>query len=136
MISVGHQTTDKVQKHNSFKTNNRHEYNQQSGNLSRVRPENRDSITCTRIPCIITLRFSLHLTVKVKGKYVPVHHAMNAYCGSGGIVLRILNLDVAKCSDSRPRRFSPGLRSAGNNMIRGWMDSRAGMDVVAKRKIP
>jgi len=35
-------------------------------------------------------------------------------------------------SASRPGRFTPGERAPGTL----WMDSRAGLDAVAKRKIP
>jgi hypothetical protein len=35
---------------------------------------------------------------------------------------------------SRPGRFTPGERAPGTHWIRGWVDPRAGLDDVEKRK--
>jgi hypothetical protein len=47
-----------------------------------------------------------------------------------------LTLAVAggEWSDSRPVRFTPGERAPGNHWIGGWVDPRAGVDDVEKRK--
>jgi hypothetical protein len=37
-------------------------------------------------------------------------------------------------SVSRPCRFTPGERGPGSHWIGGWVDSRAGLDDVEKRK--
>jgi hypothetical protein len=37
-------------------------------------------------------------------------------------------------SASRPGRFTPGERAPGIHWIRGWMDPRASLDDVEKRK--
>jgi hypothetical protein len=37
-------------------------------------------------------------------------------------------------SASRPRRFTPGENAPGTHWIGGWMDPRAGLDDVEKRK--
>jgi hypothetical protein len=37
-------------------------------------------------------------------------------------------------SDSRPCRFTPGERAPGTHWIGGWMDPRAGLNDVEKRK--
>jgi hypothetical protein len=38
-------------------------------------------------------------------------------------------------SDSRPCRFTPGVRATGIHWIGGWVGPRAGLDEVEKRKI-
>jgi hypothetical protein len=35
---------------------------------------------------------------------------------------------------SRPDRFNPGEKAPGTHWIRGWVDPRAGLDDVEKRK--
>jgi hypothetical protein len=37
-------------------------------------------------------------------------------------------------STSRPGRFTPGERAAGTHWIGGWVDLRAGLDDLEKRK--
>jgi hypothetical protein len=44
-------------------------------------------------------------------------------------------LDGGEWSASRPSRFSPRERASGTHYI-GWVDLRAGLDAVVKRKIP
>jgi hypothetical protein len=63
---------------------------------------------------------------------------MKTYCGSGGIAPRILTLalDGVEWSSSHIGYFTlkeiaPGILSVG-----GWVGSRAGLDMMAKRKIP
>jgi hypothetical protein len=38
-------------------------------------------------------------------------------------------------SASRPSRFAPGERAPGTPWIEGWVDPRAGLDDVEKRKL-
>jgi hypothetical protein len=38
-------------------------------------------------------------------------------------------------SASRPGRFTPGEGALGNHWIGGWVDPRAGLDALEKRKI-
>jgi hypothetical protein len=40
----------------------------------------------------------------------------------------------SKWSASRPGRFTPGERTPGSHWIGGWVDPRAGLDDVEKRK--
>jgi hypothetical protein len=37
-------------------------------------------------------------------------------------------------SASRPDRFTPGKRAAGTHWLRGWVDPRAGLNDLEKRK--
>jgi hypothetical protein len=37
-------------------------------------------------------------------------------------------------SNSRPGRFTPGERTSGTHWIGGWVDLRAGLDDLEKRK--
>jgi hypothetical protein len=39
-----------------------------------------------------------------------------------------------ECSASRPGRFTPGERAPGTHWMGGWVDPRAGLDDVEKRK--
>jgi hypothetical protein len=41
---------------------------------------------------------------------------------------------VGEWSASRPDRFTPGEKAPGNHWIGGWVDSRAGLDYLKKRK--
>jgi hypothetical protein len=45
-------------------------------------------------------------------------------------------LDGGEWSASRPGRFTPRERAPGIHWIGGWMDPRAVLDMVVKRKIP
>jgi hypothetical protein len=45
-------------------------------------------------------------------------------------------LDAGDWSASRPGYFFSGEKALGNHWIRGLMGPRAGLDSVAKRKIP
>jgi hypothetical protein len=47
----------------------------------------------------------------------------------------IPNLLASEWSTSRPRRFSPGERAPCTHWIGGWVDWKAGMDIVAKGNI-
>jgi hypothetical protein len=42
--------------------------------------------------------------------------------------------DGGHCSASRPVRFTPRERASGTDWIGGWVDPRAGMDDVKRRK--
>jgi hypothetical protein len=65
------------------------------------------------------------------------HHAMKTYWRSGGIAPRILELGTrGEWSTSRPGRFTPRDRAPGTNWIGGWVGPRAGLDAVAKIKVP
>jgi len=68
------------------------------------------------------------------------HHAMKTYWESGGIAPRILNLGTRwRWSDSftlrslYPRRKN---LSPHTHWIWGWVDPRASLDAVAKRRNP
>jgi hypothetical protein len=43
-------------------------------------------------------------------------------------------LDRSEWSASRPGRFTPGERASGANWVGGWVDPRASLDDVEKRK--
>jgi hypothetical protein len=43
-------------------------------------------------------------------------------------------LDGGEWSASRPGRFTPGERTPGTHWIGGWVDPRAGLDDMEKRK--
>jgi hypothetical protein len=45
-------------------------------------------------------------------------------------------LDGGEWSDSRPGRFAPRGKAPGNHWIGGWVDPRAVLDAVVKRRIP
>jgi hypothetical protein len=45
-------------------------------------------------------------------------------------------LDGGERSASRPGRFTLKYRAPGTHWIEGWVGPRAGLDAVAKRKIP
>jgi len=45
-------------------------------------------------------------------------------------------LDGGEWSASRPGRFTPGVGTSGTHCREGWVGPRAGLDAVAKRKIP
>jgi hypothetical protein len=45
-------------------------------------------------------------------------------------------LDGGEWSASRPGRFTPRERAPGTHWIGGWVDARAVLDAVVKRKIP
>jgi hypothetical protein len=57
--------------------------------------------------------------------------------GSGGIALPFftLALDGGEWSPSLPSRFTLGERSPGTHWMGGWLDPRAGLDAMEKRKI-
>jgi hypothetical protein len=48
----------------------------------------------------------------------------------------IWSLDGGEWSASRPGRFTPRERNPGTHWIGGWVDLRAVLDAVVKRKIP
>jgi hypothetical protein len=45
-------------------------------------------------------------------------------------------LDGGKLSDLRPGYFTPGLTTLGPHWIGDWVGPTAGLDAVAKKKIP
>jgi hypothetical protein len=62
---------------------------------------------------------------------------MEAYCGSGGIALRILDLGIKWWwSASRHGRFTRMKIAPGTHSIGDWVGVRDGMDTVVRRKIP
>jgi hypothetical protein len=65
------------------------------------------------------------------------HHAMKAYCESGGIASRILDLDTRWrwVASFTPRPFYPPGNSPCTHRIGCWADPRVGLDMVMKRKI-
>jgi hypothetical protein len=64
------------------------------------------------------------------------HQAMKSYWGSGGIALRILDLDTRwEWSASRPGRFTPRERAPVTHWIWGWVGSIASLDAVVKWEI-
>jgi hypothetical protein len=59
---------------------------------------------------------------------------MKAY-GSGCIDPHFLDLGTSsEWSASRPGRFTPGERATGTHWIGGWVDLRAGLHDLEKRK--
>jgi hypothetical protein len=66
------------------------------------------------------------------------HYAMKTYWGSGGIAPRILDVGTRwRCVVSfTPRPLYPMERALGAHWIGGWVDPRAVLDTVVKRKIP
>jgi hypothetical protein len=70
--------------------------------------------------------------------FVTKHHAMKAYWGVGRGTHTFLTaeLDGGELSNSRPGRFTPKERNPGTHWIGSWVGPRAGLDAVAKRKIP
>jgi hypothetical protein len=66
------------------------------------------------------------------------HHTMNTYWGIGGIAPRILDLGTrwGEQSASRSGRLTPRERAPGSHRIGGWVDPRAGLDAMVRRKIP
>jgi hypothetical protein len=63
---------------------------------------------------------------------------MKAYWRSGGIVPRILDLGTRRrwVVSFTPRPLYSQGKNPGIHWIRGWVDPRAGLDAVVKRKIP
>jgi len=77
----------------------------------------------------------------VKGKLslcLTKHYVMKTYWRSGGIASPILNLGTSwrSVSASRPDRFTSGESTPGTHRIGSWVGPRAGLDAMAKRKIP
>jgi hypothetical protein len=85
-------------------------------------------INYSNATCKVNIRLLLCLTR---------HHAVKAY-GGMEIWFHILTsaLNGGGWSASRPCRFTLGERTPGTHWIRGWVDPRAGLDAVAKRKTP
>jgi hypothetical protein len=57
--------------------------------------------------------------------------------GSGGVGPSFLTLALneGECSASHPGRVTRGERKPGTQWVSGWMDPRAGLNPVEKRKI-
>jgi hypothetical protein len=77
--------------------------------------------------------------VKGKGKVAPVLNQASRHeevLGDVGIAPRVPNLGTCagEWSASRPGRFIPGEKALRTHFIEGWVDLRAGLDAVAKRK--
>jgi hypothetical protein len=47
-----------------------------------------------------------------------------------------LALEGGERSASRPDSFKPGVRATRYPLVKGWVGHRAGLDAVAKKKIP
>jgi len=47
-----------------------------------------------------------------------------------------LALDGGEWSALRPALFTPGVRAPGTHWTGGWVGPKAGLEAVAKRKIP
>jgi hypothetical protein len=78
---------------------------------------------------------ALHFIVFEKGKVVPVLSYLSIW-ESADIALPFLtsSIDGGEWSASCPGRFTPGERAPDTHWIRGWVDPRAGLNVVEKRK--
>jgi hypothetical protein len=66
------------------------------------------------------------------------HHAMKMYWGVEVKLHAFLTsaLNGGEWSASRPGRFTPRETAPGTHWIGGWMDPKASVDAVVKRKIP
>jgi hypothetical protein len=66
------------------------------------------------------------------------HHYVKMYWGSGGSTPGILNLSARWnwMVSFTLRHFTPRKKAPGTHWIGGWVGPRAGLDAVAKRKIP
>jgi len=62
--------------------------------------------------------------------WLPKHHAMKTYWGSGSTVPRILNLGT---NGGERSASNPGVRSSDDNWIVRWVGSRVGLNAVAKK---
>jgi hypothetical protein len=62
---------------------------------------------------------------------MPKHHAMKKYRGSGGKALYTLNLSTVVSFMFEPL-YTQG-KSSYIHWIGGWVDPRAGLNVVAKK---
>jgi hypothetical protein len=60
---------------------------------------------------------------------------MQRWC-TGGVHSLTSALDGGEWSASLPVRFTPRERNPGTHWIGGWVDPRAGLNMVAKGKIP
>jgi hypothetical protein len=90
-------------------------------------------------PVINTVPKLVNVKGKVKIVLVPFlteRHAMKAYCGSGGIAPRILDLDTRWrwVVSFTPWPFYP--QGEGTHWIGDCLDPRAGLDVVVRKKVP
>jgi hypothetical protein len=105
-------------------------------------------LNCCYLAIFHIYPYLLHIfhSFRIKGKKVKVklslcltkHHAMKTYWGSGGIAPRILTsaLDGGEWSASCPACFTPRERAPATHWIGSWVDPRAVLDTVVKRKIP
>jgi hypothetical protein len=90
----------------------------------------------------------IHITQPTTAQHTPVkvklslcltkHRAMKTYWGSGGTAPCILDLCTrwSWVVSFTHRPLYPQGKSPGTHWIGGWMGPRAGLDTVAKRKIP
>jgi hypothetical protein len=65
-----------------------------------------------------------------------MHYTLKKY---GGVEEQLntsltLALDGGEWPDSCSRRFTPGERATGTHWIGGWVGSRAGLDLVQKKR--
>jgi hypothetical protein len=88
-----------------------------------------------------SLSETLHKVVKGKGKVklslcLIKHYAMKAYEGVDVQIHIFLTsaLDGGEWSASRPGSFTPGERAPATHLIGSWVDPKAGLGDVGKRK--
>jgi hypothetical protein len=100
-------------------------------------------LTVRYIARILNLNFSITLRQRQKPKAklslcLAKHHAMKTYWGLEVQLHAFLTsaLKGDEWSASRPGRLTTGVRAPGNHWTGGWVDTRASLDAVAKRKNP
>jgi hypothetical protein len=88
---------------------------------------------------VAALSKMLRVSVKVKlSLCLTKHHAMKTYWGEETQLRAFLNsaLDIGEWSASSSGRIIPRERAPGTHWIGGWVDTRAILEAVVKRKIP
>jgi hypothetical protein len=84
---------------------------------------------------------AMPLTSPVEGKLVHVLNELSTTprrcMGSGGVASLFLTsaIDGGEWWTSRPSHFTPGVRDPGIRCVGGWMDLKAGLDAIEKRRI-
>jgi hypothetical protein len=80
--------------------------------------------------------FSKMVKVSLCFNYAPRHEGVLEKWGCSSTYSLTSALDGGEWSASRPSRFTPRERSLGTHWIGGWVEPRAILDAVVKRKIP